>query len=53
MILLLSILCGESRLFVSWCVGDMCNMVGSDKDLDRSKRSGAEDQGWSYRSGTQ
>jgi hypothetical protein len=41
MILLLSILSGESRLLVSWCVGDMCDMVGSDEDLDRSRRPGA------------
>jgi hypothetical protein len=46
-ILLLSILCEESRLLVSWCVGDRCNMMGSDDDLGRSKRPGAEDRGWS------
>jgi hypothetical protein len=44
MILLLSILCGELRLFVSWCVGDMCDMVGSDEELGRSRRPGAEDR---------
>jgi hypothetical protein len=38
---------GESCLLVSWCVGDMCDMVGSDEDLDRSMRLGAEDQRWS------
>jgi hypothetical protein len=27
-------------------------MMGSDKDRDRSRRSGAEDRGWSHRSGT-
>jgi hypothetical protein len=39
--------CGESCLLVSWCVGDRCDMMGSDEDLGRSRRSGAEDQGWS------
>jgi hypothetical protein len=43
----LSILCGESRLLVSWCAGDRCNMAGSDNDRGRSRRSGAEDRGWS------
>jgi hypothetical protein len=38
---------GESRLLVSWCVGDRCDMTGSDEDLGRSRRAGAEDQGWS------
>jgi hypothetical protein len=28
-------------------------MAGSDEDCGRSKRSGAEDRGWSHRSGTQ
>jgi hypothetical protein len=44
MVLLLSILCEESRLLVSWCVGDMCDMVGSDEDHGRSRRPGAENQ---------
>jgi hypothetical protein len=39
--------CGESCLLISWCVGDRCDMAGGDKDLGRSRRSGAEDQGWS------
>jgi hypothetical protein len=47
MVLLLSILCGESRLLVSWCVGDRCNMAGSDENLDRSRGPSVEDQGWS------
>jgi hypothetical protein len=47
MVLLLSILCGESCFLVSWCVGDRCNMAGSDEDLGRSWRLGAEDWGWS------
>jgi hypothetical protein len=38
--------CGESCLLVSWCVGDKCGMTGSDDDRDRSRRYGAEDQGW-------
>jgi hypothetical protein len=40
-------LCGESRLLVSGCVGDRCDIVDSDEDLGRSRRPGAEDQGWS------
>jgi hypothetical protein len=39
--------CGESRLLVSWCVGDRCDMAGNDEDLDRSRRPSAEDRGWS------
>jgi hypothetical protein len=42
-VLALSILCGESCLLISWCVGDRCDMADSDDDLGRSKRSGAED----------
>jgi hypothetical protein len=38
--------CGESRLVVSWCVGDRCNMVGSDEHHGRIIRPGAEDLGW-------
>jgi hypothetical protein len=34
-------------LLVSWCVGDRCDMVGSDEDLGRSMRLGVEDRGWS------
>jgi hypothetical protein len=39
--------CGESRLLVSWYVGNRCNMAGSDEDLGRSRRPAAEDWGWS------
>jgi hypothetical protein len=39
--------CGESHLLVSWRVGDRCVMVDSEKDLGRSRRPDAEDQGWS------
>jgi hypothetical protein len=39
--------CGESRLLISWCVGDRCDMAGSDEDLGRSRRPDADDQGWS------
>jgi hypothetical protein len=46
-VLLLSILYGESRLLVSWCAGNRCDMAGSDEDCDRSRRPGAEDRGWS------
>jgi hypothetical protein len=38
---------------VSWCVGGRCGMADSDEDRDRSRRPGAEDRGWSHRSGTQ
>jgi hypothetical protein len=34
-------------LLVTWCVGDRCDMASSDEDLDRSRRPGAEDRGWS------
>jgi hypothetical protein len=34
-------------IFVSWCVSDRCDMVGSDENLGRSRRPGAEDRGWS------
>jgi hypothetical protein len=34
-------------LFVSWCVGDRCDMAGSDEDRGRSRGPGAEDQEWS------
>jgi hypothetical protein len=43
---------GESCLHVSWCAGGRCSMAGSDEDHGRSRRPGAEDQGWSHRSGT-
>jgi hypothetical protein len=43
---------GESRLLVSWCAGGRCGMARSDEDRGRSKRPGAEDRGWSHRSGT-
>jgi hypothetical protein len=43
---------GESCLLVTWCAGGRCGMVCSDEDRGRSRRPGAEDQGWSHRSGT-
>jgi hypothetical protein len=43
---------GESCLLASWCASDRCGMTCSDKDHDRSRRPGAEDRGWSHRSGT-
>jgi hypothetical protein len=43
---------GESRLLVSWCAGGRRDMACSDKDRGRSRRPGAEDRGWSHRSGT-
>jgi hypothetical protein len=39
-------------LLVSWCAGDRCAMACSDEDRDRSMRPGADDRGWSHRSGT-
>jgi hypothetical protein len=45
------ILFGESRLLVSWCVGGWCGMTCGDKDRGRSRRSSAEDWGWSHRLG--
>jgi hypothetical protein len=47
------VLFGESRLLVSWCAYGRCGIVCSDEDHGRSRRSGAEDRGWSHRSGTQ
>jgi hypothetical protein len=43
-VLPLSILCGESCLLVSWCAGQRCDMVGSNEDRGRSRRSGVEDR---------
>jgi hypothetical protein len=31
-------------LLVSWCVGDMCDIADSNKDLGRTRRPGAEDR---------
>jgi hypothetical protein len=42
---------GESCLLVSWCAGGRCGMECSDEDHGRSRRAGAEDRGWSHRSG--
>jgi hypothetical protein len=44
---------GESCLLVSWCASGRCDMVGSDEDDGRSRRPGAEDQGWSHKPETQ
>jgi hypothetical protein len=41
-----------SRLLVSCCAGGRCGMASIDEDSGRSRRPGAEDQGWSHRSGT-
>jgi hypothetical protein len=43
---------GESCLLVSWCAGGRCSMACSDEDRGRSRRPGAQDRGWSHRSGT-
>jgi hypothetical protein len=40
---------GESCLLVSWCAGGRCDMTCSNEDRGRSRRPGAEDQGWSHR----
>jgi hypothetical protein len=39
-------------LLVLWCAGGRCGMTCSDEDRGRSRRPGAEDHGWSHRSGT-
>jgi hypothetical protein len=41
----LSCLCEESRLIISWCVGDRCGMADSDEDRGRSMRPPTEDRG--------
>jgi hypothetical protein len=48
------ILCfiGESCLLVSWCAGGRCGMACSNEYRGRSRRPGAEDNGWSHMSGT-
>jgi hypothetical protein len=33
-------------LLVLWCEGSRCDIAGSDDDLGRSRRPGAEDRGW-------
>jgi hypothetical protein len=43
----LSILASESHFLVSSCVGDRCDMAGSDEDCGESRRLGTEDRGWS------
>jgi hypothetical protein len=47
----LSCSCEESRLLVSWCAGGRCGMAGSDENHGCSRRPGAEDRGWTHRSG--
>jgi hypothetical protein len=46
-ILLLSILCGESCILILWCVGDRCDMADNDEDLGKGRRQGVEDRRWS------
>jgi hypothetical protein len=43
---------GETRLLVSWCAADRCDMACNDDDRGMSRRPGAEDRGWSHMSGT-
>jgi hypothetical protein len=33
-------------LLLSWCASDRCDMAGNDEDCGRSRRPGAQDQGW-------
>jgi hypothetical protein len=40
------VLCGESRLLISWCTCSRCDMAGSDGDLGRSRKPDVEDQRW-------
>jgi hypothetical protein len=42
---------GESCLLILWCAGGRCGMACSDEDRDKNRRPGAEDWGWSHRSG--
>jgi hypothetical protein len=42
----------ENRVCLSRGVGDKSRMACSDEDHGRSRRPGAEDKGWSHRSGT-
>jgi hypothetical protein len=46
-VLPLSILCGESHLLLLWGAGDRYGMAGINKDCGRSRRTSAEDRGWS------
>jgi hypothetical protein len=39
--------CEESYLFVSLCAANKCGMTDIDEDRGRSRRHGADDQGWS------
>jgi hypothetical protein len=39
--------CEKSRLLVSCCTGDKCDMTSSDENRDRSRRPDAEDRRWS------
>jgi hypothetical protein len=48
----ISVLFGESCLLVSWCAGDRCGMACSNKDRNRSRKSGTEDWRWSHSSAT-
>jgi hypothetical protein len=42
-----SVLCGETCLLASWCVGDRCGMPGSDEAWGKSNRLGAKNWRWS------
>jgi hypothetical protein len=45
--MLLSILCGELHLLVSWCTGDMYGMTSNNEDRGRSRRPNVGNRGWS------
>jgi hypothetical protein len=49
----ISVSFGELCLLVLWCAGGRCDMACSDENHGRSRKSGAEDRGWSHRSDTQ
>jgi hypothetical protein len=44
-VLPLSCMYGESCLLVSWCAGDMCDMMSIEENHGRSRRPRAEDRG--------
>jgi hypothetical protein len=37
---------GETRLLVSWCAGDRCDMACNDEDRGMSRRPGADEGPW-------
>jgi hypothetical protein len=45
--------CLSRGVQLAGCAGGRCSMACSDEDRGRCRRPGAEDRGWSHRSGTQ